>query len=75
MRFIPEFVVEIKGQTIQSCTSNIMALRLAASQLEFIHDMINSKSLTTSQMAEAAGCSNKRSIINTRSNLRLFGNI
>jgi transposase len=51
-----------------------MAPRLAASQLKFIRDMICSGSLTTSQMAEAAGCS-KRSIINIRSNLRLFGNV
>jgi transposase len=51
-----------------------MAPRLAASQLEFIRDMIISKSLTTSQIAKAAGCS-KRSITNIRSNLQLFGNV
>lgn len=38
-----------------------MAPRLASSQLEMIHDMISSKSLTTSEMAEAAGRS-KRSM-------------
>ena len=39
-----------------------------------IRDMIHSGSLTTSQMAEAAECS-ERSIINIRNNLRLFGNV
>jgi DNA-binding XRE family transcriptional regulator len=39
-----------------------------------IRDMISSKSLTTSQMAEAAGCS-KRSIIAISANLRMFGNV
>jgi hypothetical protein len=51
-----------------------MAPRLASSQLEMIRDMISSKLLTTSQMSEAAGCS-KRSIINIRTNLRLFGDV
>lgn len=51
-----------------------MAPRLAASQLEFIHDMISSGLLSTSQMSEAAGCS-KRSIIDICSKLRLFGNV
>jgi transposase len=51
-----------------------MAPNLAASQLELIRDMIHSKSLTTSQMAEAAGCS-ERSIKTIRSNLRLFGSV
>jgi transposase len=39
-----------------------------------IRDMISSKSLTTSQMAEAAGCS-KRLIITISANLRMFGNV
>ena len=51
-----------------------MAPRLAASQLVMICDMISSKSLTTSQMAEAAGCS-KRSIITISANLRMFGDV
>lgn len=37
-----------------------------------IRDMISSKSLTTSQMVEAADCS-KRSIITNSANLRMFG--
>lgn len=51
-----------------------MAPRLALSQLEMIRDMIISRSLTTSQMAEAVGCS-KRSIITISANLRMFGNV
>jgi transposase len=51
-----------------------MAPRLATSQLELIRDMNYSKSLTASQMAEAAGCS-ERSIKTIRSNLRLFGSV
>lgn len=51
-----------------------MAPRLAPSQLVTIRDMIDSKSLTTSQMAEAAGCS-KRSIITISNNLRMFGDV
>lgn len=51
-----------------------MAPNLAKSTLEFIHDMISSGELTTSQIAEAAGCS-KRAITRIRSNLRLFGSI
>jgi hypothetical protein len=38
-----------------------MAPRLASSQLTMIRDMISSNTLTTLQMAKAAGCS-KRSI-------------
>lgn len=44
------------------------------SKLDMIRDMILSKSLTTSQMAEAAECST-RSIINIRNNLRHFGSV
>ncbi|KAF9238003.1 hypothetical protein CBS147339_7612 [Penicillium roqueforti] len=51
-----------------------MAPRLPPSKLEMIHDMILSKSLNTSQMAEAAECS-ERSIINIRNNLHQFGNV
>ena len=51
-----------------------MAPNLAKSTLELIHDMISSGELTTSQMAQAAGCS-KRAILRIRSNLRLFGTI
>jgi transposase len=51
-----------------------MAPRLAPSQLVMIRDMISSRSLTTSQMAEAAGCS-KSSIITIRANLRMFGDV
>lgn len=39
-----------------------------------IRDMIDSRSLTTSQMAETAGCSN-RSIITISNNLRMFGDV
>jgi transposase len=49
-----------------------MAPNLAASQHELIRDMILSKSLTTAQMADVAGCS-ERSIRYIRSNLRWFG--
>ena len=51
-----------------------MAPNLAQSTLELVHDMISSGDLTTSQMAEAAGCS-KHTIIRIHSNLRLFGSI
>ncbi|THC87200.1 hypothetical protein EYZ11_013353 [Aspergillus tanneri] len=51
-----------------------MAPRLAPSQLVMIRDMISSKSLTTSHMAEAAGCT-KRSIITISANLRMFGDV
>jgi hypothetical protein len=51
-----------------------MAPRLPPAKLQFIHDMIQSKSLTTSQMADAAECS-ERTIKNIRKNLRLFGNV
>lgn len=51
-----------------------MAPNLAKSTLEFIHNMISSGELTTSQIAEAAGCS-RRAIIRIRSNLRLFGSV
>ncbi|OGE55430.1 hypothetical protein PENARI_c004G00238 [Penicillium arizonense] len=51
-----------------------MAPNLAKSTLELIHDMISSGELTTSQMAQAAGCS-KRAILRIRSNLRLFRTI
>jgi hypothetical protein len=51
-----------------------MAPNLARSTLDLIHDMLVSGELTTSQMAEAAGCS-KRAIIRLRSNLQLFGSI
>src|ERR1700710_113869 len=39
-----------------------------------IRDMISSRSLTASQMAEAAGCS-KHSIITISANLRMFGDV
>jgi hypothetical protein len=39
-----------------------------------IRDMISSRSLTTSQMAEAASCS-KRSIITISTNLRMFSDV
>ncbi|ODM18131.1 hypothetical protein SI65_06002 [Aspergillus cristatus] len=48
-----------------------MAPRLPLSKLYLIRDMIESQSLTTSQMAEEAECS-KLTIINTHRNLRLF---
>ena len=51
-----------------------MAPNLAKSTLVLIHDMISSDELTTSQMAEAAGCS-KRAIIRIWSNPRLFGSV
>lgn len=49
-----------------------MAPNLAASQHDQIRDIILSKSLTTAQMADTAGCST-RSIKAIRSNLRHFG--
>jgi transposase len=49
-----------------------MAPNLPTWKREFIHDMILSESLTTSQMAYAAECS-ERSITTIRSNLQLFG--
>ena len=49
-----------------------MAPNLATSQHDQIRDMILSKSLTTAQMADSAGCS-MRSINAIRSNLRFFG--
>lgn len=51
-----------------------MAPRLPASRLRFICDMIESKTFTTSQMAEEAECS-KLTIINIRRNLRQFGSV
>lgn len=51
-----------------------MAPRLPPPALDFIRDMIKSGSLTTSQMAEAAECS-ERTIKNIRKNLRQFGNV
>ena len=51
-----------------------MAPRLPSSKLYLISDMIESQSLTTSQMAEEAECS-KLTIINIRRNLRLFGSV
>lgn len=51
-----------------------MAPRLSPSKLQFIHDMMKSQSLTTTQMADAAECSD-RTIKNIRRNLRLFGKV
>ena len=51
-----------------------MAPRLPLSKLHFIRDMIQSQSLTTSQMAEEAECS-ERTIKNIRRNLRQFGSV
>ncbi|OGE46974.1 hypothetical protein PENARI_c081G08890 [Penicillium arizonense] len=51
-----------------------MAPRLPLSKLHFISDMIQSQSLTRSQMAEAAECS-EQTIKNIRRNLRLFGQV
>jgi transposase len=51
-----------------------MTPRLPPSMLEMLSDMILSKSLNTSQMAEAAECGG-RSIINICNNLHRFGNV
>lgn len=51
-----------------------MSPRLPASKLHLIRDMVESQSLTTSQMAEEAECS-KLTIINIRRNLRQFGSV
>lgn len=51
-----------------------MAQNLAASQHKLIRDIILSRSVTTTQMADVAGCS-ERSIRYIRSNLRLFGSV
>lgn len=49
-----------------------MAPNLPLWKLEFIRDMILSKSLTTPQIADTAECS-ERSITTIRSNLQVFG--
>jgi hypothetical protein len=51
-----------------------MAPKLSLSKLEFIRDMILSNSLTTSQIANAAKCS-ERSVTTIRSNLQVFGHV
>lgn len=51
-----------------------MAPRLPPLKLYLIRDMIQSRSLTTSEMAEQAECSD-RTIKNIRKNLRQFGNV
>jgi transposase len=51
-----------------------MAPRLSLSKLHLIRDMIESQSLSMSQMAEEAECS-KVTIINIRRNLRQFGSV
>jgi transposase len=51
-----------------------MAPRLSLSQLHLIRNMIDSQSLTRSQMAETAECS-EQTIKNIRRNLRLFGHV
>jgi transposase len=51
-----------------------MAPRLPPSKLYFIRDMIESRSLTTSEMAEQAKCSH-RTIKNIRKNLRQLGSV
>jgi hypothetical protein len=51
-----------------------MAPNLKPPQLELIHHMIENKSLTSSQMAHAAGYS-KRSILHISSNLAVFGKV
>ena len=56
---------------VETCN---MAPRLSLSKLYLIRDMIESQSLTTSQMAEEAECS-KLTIINIRRNLRHFGSV
>ncbi|KAJ5494253.1 hypothetical protein N7463_010340 [Penicillium fimorum] len=48
-----------------------MTPNLPSSNIEFIRDMILRKSLTTSQIADAAGCSARS--ITMRTNLRQFG--
>ena len=49
-----------------------MAPNLAVSRHETVHDMILSKSLTTAQIAEATGCSERSNRV-IRSNLHCFG--
>lgn len=51
-----------------------MAPNLAKSTLVLIRDMISSDELSSSEMAAAAGCS-ERAIARIRSNLRLFGSV
>lgn len=51
-----------------------MAPNLKPAQLELIHHMMQTNSLTTFQMAHAADCS-KQSIVRIRSNLKVFGNV
>ena len=49
-----------------------MAPNLAASQRNFIYDMIVNKSFTARRIAEVAGCS-IRGVKRFRSNIRFFG--
>lgn len=51
-----------------------MAPRLPPSKLHLIRDMIESQSLSTSQMAEEAECS-QPTILNIRRNLQQFGSV
>lgn len=63
------------SQTITSITVRAkMAPNLAASKLEFIHDMILSNRLTPSRIAKAAGC-HPSTISRHISNMGLFGSL
>lgn len=65
-------IVGIRSLTVQSVAqggSRNMAPRLAPSNLQLIRNITQSQSLTTSQMAEEAECS-ERTIKNVRRNLR-----
>jgi hypothetical protein len=67
-------VIPLQYHHLEICQNypHIMAPRLPPSKLHLIHDMIQSESLTTSQMTDAAECS-ERSFKNIRRNLRQFG--
>lgn len=72
--WLKESSVIIRGTFFTFNIPSYMAPRLPPSQLEMIRHMVLSKSLTTSQVAEAAECS-KLSIINISNNIRRFGNV
>ena len=64
----------ISTHTLSPEDLHSMAPRLPPSRLFLIHDMVQSQSVTISQMAEAAECS-KPTVKNIRRNLRLFGSV
>ena len=64
----------ISTHTLSPEDLHSMAPRLLPSKLFLIRDMVQSQSVTISQMAEAAECS-KPTVKNIQRNLRLFGSV